>query len=93
VSVVSTNPQLIRDVKKRLELDPRVPHPIEVAVSGSYGIVTLRGTDGSLRQRRAAVEDTGSVQGVDEIIDELRSTRWRATVVKPTSCVAWLCRR
>ena len=41
-------------------------------MSGSYGIVTLRGTVGSLRQRRAAVEDAGAVQGVDEIIDELR---------------------
>lgn len=69
---MAINPKLIRDVKRRLELDPRIPHPTEVAVSGSYGIVTLQGTVGSLRQRRAAVEDAGAVQGVDEIVDELR---------------------
>ena len=66
------NAQLINDVKERLARDPRIPHPVEVAVSAHDGVVSLRGTLGTLKQRRAAVEDANAVIGVDEVVDELR---------------------
>jgi osmotically-inducible protein OsmY len=64
-------PELSEKVRAALAQDPRLQHPDEVAVSGTSGIVTLRGTVGGFKQRRAAVEDANGVDGVDEVIDEL----------------------
>ena len=55
-----------------LDRDPRIHDSAEVAVSASDGMVTLRGTVESFRQRRAAVEDAKNVEGVDEVDDQLR---------------------
>ncbi|HUA48549.1 MAG TPA: BON domain-containing protein [Solirubrobacteraceae bacterium] len=66
-----TNPQLEADVRWKLERDPRIPAPGEIAVLGDGGILRLRGTVGSFRQRRAAVEDATSIRGVYEVIDDL----------------------
>jgi osmotically-inducible protein OsmY len=59
------------EIISRLELDPRIPAPDEIAVSASDGRVTLRGTVGSFAQRRAAVDDTRNSPGVEEVHDEL----------------------
>ena len=66
-----TNTPLQDAVIDRLGLDPRIPDPSEVAVSADGGIVTLRGTVESLRQRRAAAEHAQSVDGY-EVDDQLK---------------------
>ncbi len=60
------------DVRATLERDPRIPNPAEVAVAERDGTVTLRGSVGSPRQRRAAVIVAQSVRGVRAVEDELR---------------------
>jgi osmotically-inducible protein OsmY len=65
------NVQLEDDVRSAIARDSRILDPIDVAVSGDGGIVILRGNVGSLRQRRAAVEDAKGIAGVYEVIDEL----------------------
>ena len=65
------NPQIELDVRYKLDRDPRIPAPAEIAVLADGGIVRLRGTVGSFRQRRAAVENANSVHGVDEVFDDL----------------------
>jgi len=59
------------EVRAALERDPRIHHPVEIAIVVRAGVVTLRGTVGSFKQRRAAAEDAKSLEGVDEVIDEL----------------------
>jgi osmotically-inducible protein OsmY len=66
------NATIEAEIISRLELDPRVPAPDEVAVSADYGAVTLRGTVGSFAQRRAAVGDARNTPGVDDVYDELQ---------------------
>jgi osmotically-inducible protein OsmY len=66
-----TNRQLEADVRRRLERDPRIPAPVEIAVLADGGIVRLRGTVGSFGQRRAAVEDATSTRGVYEVMGDL----------------------
>jgi osmotically-inducible protein OsmY len=58
-------------VLEALHADPRLPHPEEVAVGVDEDVVTLRGTVGSFNQRRAAVRDARSVDGVDYVYDDL----------------------
>jgi osmotically-inducible protein OsmY len=65
------NAQLEDDVRSAIERDPRILDPIDIAVSGDGGIVTLRGNVRSFKQRRAAVEDAKKIAGVYEVIDEL----------------------
>jgi|SRR5271166_1001883 len=60
------------DIRATLVADPRIPEPAEIAVSADDGIVTLRGTVGSLAQRRAASRDARNVEGVYEVSDELQ---------------------
>ena len=67
-----TNTPLEDAVISSLDLDPRIPDSLEVAVSVEDGIVTLRGTVESFGQRRAAVEDTRKVHGVYEVDDQLK---------------------
>ena len=59
------------DIRSALVLDPRIPDADEIAVASEDGSVTLRGTVGSFAQRRAAVKDTSSVDGVYDVNDEL----------------------
>jgi osmotically-inducible protein OsmY len=58
-------------VKAALARDPRVDHDQAIAVFASAGVVTLRGTVESVKQRHAAVEDAHAVTGVDAVYDEL----------------------
>jgi BON domain len=59
------------DIRSALDLDPRVPDPGEIAIVAEDGVVTLRGTVGSFRQRRAALSDAREVDQDYEIHDEL----------------------
>jgi osmotically-inducible protein OsmY len=63
--------ELEDNVKAALARDPRVDHDQAIAVFASAGVVTLRGTVESLKQRHAAVEDAHAVTGVDVVYDEL----------------------
>lgn len=63
---------IIDEIRARLERDGRIPHPDEVAVGEREGTVTLRGTVGSLKQRRAAVQIAKSSRRVHFVEDELR---------------------
>jgi osmotically-inducible protein OsmY len=63
--------QIIDEVRERYVRDPRIPHAAEIAVSEHHGTVTLRGTVGSPRQVRAAVDIAKSVRGVRTVNSEL----------------------
>ena len=63
--------QLQEDVRAALSDDPRVTAK-DIAVSSRAGIVTLRGTVPSLKERRAAVHDARSVLGVESVYDLLK---------------------
>lgn len=64
-----TNATIEDEIRDALVLDPRIPDPAEIAVSAEAGTATLRGTVGSFRQRRAAVDDTNKVDGVYDVYD------------------------
>lgn len=63
--------QLEVDVRCKLERDPRIHAPVEIAVFGDGGILRLRGTVASFRRRQAAVEDATSIRGVYKLMDGL----------------------
>jgi osmotically-inducible protein OsmY len=65
------NARLEDDVRSAIARDSRILDPIDIAVSGDGGIVTLRGNVRSFKQRRAAVEDVKEIAGVYEVVDEL----------------------
>ncbi|HUA43674.1 MAG TPA: BON domain-containing protein [Solirubrobacteraceae bacterium] len=62
---------IVDKVRAALERDPRLPHPMEVAVLEHGGMVTLRGSVGSFHQRHMAVQIARSVRGVRGVEDEL----------------------
>jgi osmotically-inducible protein OsmY len=75
-----TDDELRRQVSAELSWDPQVDsEAIEVSVDG--GTVTLRGTVGSLRQKRAGSNAAARVGGVTRIANELAvriaDTDWR----------------
>jgi osmotically-inducible protein OsmY len=55
-----------------LDLDPRIPDSLEIAVAADDGIVTLRGTVESFSQRRAAAQDAKNVEGVYDLDNQLK---------------------
>lgn len=63
--------ELEENVRSALAGDPRVDHDQAIAVFASAGVVTLRGTVESFKQRHAAVADARAVTGVDAVYDEL----------------------
>ena len=67
-----TNTSLEDAVMDSLDLDPRIPSPVEIAVSADGGAVTLRGTVERFNQRRAAVQDAKQTDGVYEVDDQLK---------------------
>jgi osmotically-inducible protein OsmY len=69
---VLTNAPLEDDVIASLRSDPRIPDSIEIAISAEGGMVTLRGTVESFRQRRAAAEDARRLEGVYEVDNQLK---------------------
>lgn len=66
-----TDRELEEQVKAALVTDRRLDHHKAIAVSARAGVVTLRGTVESPRQRHAAAEDARAVAGVREVYDEL----------------------
>ena len=67
-----TNTSLEDAVMNTLDLDPRIPSPVEIAVSADGGAVTLRGTVERFNQRRAAVQDAKQIDGVYDVDDQLK---------------------
>src|SRR5579862_1380190 len=64
------NDELVRRVSDELFWDPKVDNA-EIAVSADAGVVTLRGTVGSFRQKREAKKAAERVYGVTSVKDEL----------------------
>jgi osmotically-inducible protein OsmY len=67
-----TNTSVEDDLRTLLLLDQRIPDPDAIAVAALDGVMTLRGTVGSFATRRAAVNDARSIEGVEDVIDELQ---------------------
>jgi osmotically-inducible protein OsmY len=67
-----TDTPLADAVIVNLDLDPRIPDSLEIAVAEDDGIVTLRGTVESFSQRRAAAEDAKNVDGVYDLDNQLK---------------------
>jgi osmotically-inducible protein OsmY len=59
------------EIRSSLVDDPRIPDPSDIAISADDGVVTLRGTVGSFRQRRAAAADARGVDQDYDVRDEL----------------------
>jgi osmotically-inducible protein OsmY len=66
-----TNDDLQLDVAAELAWDPKVDGQ-EIAVSADDGAVTLRGTVGSLREKREAGKAAARVYGVTDVSNELQ---------------------
>jgi osmotically-inducible protein OsmY len=59
------------EIRSSLLDDPRIPDPSDIAIDAGDGVVTLRGTVASFRQRRAALADARDVDQDYDINDEL----------------------
>jgi osmotically-inducible protein OsmY len=66
-----TDTPLADAVLANLDLDPRIPASLEIAVAADGGFVTLRGTVEKFSQRRAAGKDAKQVDGVDDVDNQL----------------------
>jgi osmotically-inducible protein OsmY len=62
---------LVRDVSAELFWDPKVDN-VAIAVSADDGVVSLRGTVGSFRQKREAKHAAERVFGVERVTNELQ---------------------
>jgi osmotically-inducible protein OsmY len=71
-SVMPTHQNIVKEIRARLDGDPRIHNPREVAVSERAGAVILRGTVRSIHQRRAVADIAWSVPGVLTVEVELR---------------------
>jgi osmotically-inducible protein OsmY len=67
-----TDTSLADAVIANLDLDPRIPDSLEIAVAADTGLVTLRGTVESFSQRRAADKDAKNVDGVEDVDNQLK---------------------
>jgi osmotically-inducible protein OsmY len=67
-----TDTSLADTVVADLDLDPRIPESLEIAVAVDDGIVTLRGTVESFPQRRAAAQDAKRIDGVYDVDNQLK---------------------
>jgi osmotically-inducible protein OsmY len=67
-----TDTSLADAVIADLELDPRIPESLEIAVAVDDGIATLRGTVESFSQHRAAAQDAKNVDGVYDVDNQLK---------------------
>jgi osmotically-inducible protein OsmY len=69
---VISNATIEDELRALLTADERISDPGAIAVAADDGRVALRGTVGSFAVRRAAVKDARSVDGVDEVDDQLQ---------------------
>jgi osmotically-inducible protein OsmY len=67
-----TDTSLTDAVIANLDLDPRIPESLEIAVAADDGFVTLRGTVERFSQRRAAGQDAKKVDGVYDLDNQLK---------------------
>jgi len=67
-----TDTSLTDAVIANLDLDPRIPDSLEIAVAADDGIVSLRGTVESFSQRRATAQDARKVDGVYDVDNQLK---------------------
>ncbi len=68
-----SNPELIKKIRAALEVDPHVnTHHDEFRIEAEGGVVTLAGTVADIIEKRRAVIAASRVDGVREVIDELR---------------------
>jgi osmotically-inducible protein OsmY len=67
-----TDTSLTDAVIANLDLDPRIPDSLEIAVAADEGNITLRGTVESFSQRRAAGQDARKVDGVYDVDNQLK---------------------
>jgi osmotically-inducible protein OsmY len=68
---MATNEELQRAVRAALDVDKRLAHSEEIAVTADDDVVTLRGTVTTFNQRRAAVGAARKVEGVDYVLDQV----------------------
>jgi osmotically-inducible protein OsmY len=68
---VASDEALIRHVRDELYWDPKISDSGAIAVDATRGIVTLRGTVSSLRQRHEAKKAAERVSGVVDVHNEL----------------------
>ena len=66
------NISLEDEVRSTLDLDARIAAPVDVAVSATNGVVTLRGTVASFNERHAILEDVKAITGVDHVVDAIK---------------------
>jgi len=66
-----SNEELTNSVSDELHWDPKIDNDA-IAVSAQDGVVTLRGTVGSLRQKREAKNAASRVYGVTRVDNELQ---------------------
>jgi len=91
---VLRNARIEEDIRSALDLDPRIRDPRTIAVfADGIGTVSLRGTVGSLRQKRAAGDDARGVDGVFEGSTVSASTCPGPAAGATTSSAPALCRR
>jgi osmotically-inducible protein OsmY len=80
-----TNSKIIDEIRAKLETEPHIHHPAEIAISEREGDVTLRGSVTSFHQRQTAVRIAKSVRGVraveDQLVVDLRD-HWDDDVVR-----------
>lgn len=67
-----TDESVAEDVRAALERDIRINLANRIGVTVNQGSVVLTGTVGSADQKLAAVEDTQSVAGVVDVVDNLQ---------------------
>src|SRR6478735_9056096 len=66
-----SNENLVADVNDELRFDPKVDSEA-IAVAAEDGVITLRGTVGSLRQKREAKRAAGRIRGVVRVDNQLK---------------------
>src|SRR6266540_150583 len=63
--------QLQRNVSDEIASDPKVDHAAVAVFANDAGVVTLRGTVGSFRQKREAQNAAERVHGVTDVDNQL----------------------
>jgi len=66
-----SNENLVADVSDELRFDPKVDSEA-IAVAAEDGVITLRGTVGSLRQKREAKKSAERIHGVARVDNQLK---------------------
>jgi osmotically-inducible protein OsmY len=66
-----SNENLVADVSDELRFDPKVDSEA-IAVAAEDGVITLRGTVGSLRQKREAKKAAERIHGVARVDNQLK---------------------